>query len=157
MEMPPYKKPSLKNLLVKTWSRTKDFVFIAFPIIIVGSLVIEALSLSGVLAYTAEVAGPLMSGWLGLPAVAAIPLIFGILRKELTLILLSSLISLQSLSSVQMVVFSLVIMIYIPCLATIAAFKREFGWRKTIIVTFVDIALALVVGGIAYRLLSMFA
>jgi ferrous iron transport protein B len=157
MEMPPYKKPSLKNLLVKTWSRTKDFVFIAFPIIIVGSLVIEALSLSGVLAYTAEVAGPLMSGWLGLPAVAAIPLIFGILRKELTLILLSSLISLQSLSSVQMVVFSLVIMIYIPCLATVAAFKREFGWRKTIVVTFVDIALALVVGGIAYRLLSMFA
>jgi ferrous iron transport protein B len=157
MEMPPYKKPSLKNLLVKTWSRTKDFVFIAFPIIIVGSLVIEALSLSGIVAYTAEAAGPLMSGWLGLPAVAAIPLIFGILRKELTLILLSSLIPLQSLNSVQMVVFSLVIMIYIPCLATVAAFKREFGWRKTTIVTFVDIALALVVGGIAYRLLSMFA
>ena len=43
MEMPPYKKPALKNVLMKTWSRTKDFVYIAFPIIVAGSLTIEAL------------------------------------------------------------------------------------------------------------------
>ena len=155
MEMPSYKKPSLRNIALKTWSRTKDFVYIAFPIIIAGSLVIEALVLSGFINYIAEAATPLVSGWLGLPPKAGIPLIFGVLRKELTLILLSELIPLTTLSNIQMIVFALVTMIYIPCLATIAACIREFGWKKALAITVIDIALALLLGGIAYRLLSL--
>ena len=155
MEMPSYKKPSLKNITLKTWSRTKDFVFIAFPIIIAGSITIEALSLSGLMNYVVEAASPLMSGWLGLPSAAGVPLIFGILRKELTLILLSEVIPLRTLSNVQMIVFTLVTMIYIPCLATIAACMREFGWKKALAITVIDIALALFLGGIAYRVLSL--
>jgi ferrous iron transport protein B len=155
MEMPSYKKPSFRNIALKTWSRTRDFVFMAFPIIIAGSIAIEALSLSGLMDYVVEAASPLMSGWLGLPPVTSIPLIFGILRKELTLILLSELVPLRTLSNIQMIVFALVIMIYIPCLATIAACIREFGWRKALAITITDIALALFLGGIAYRLLSL--
>jgi len=155
MEMPSYKKPSLRNITLKTWSRTRDFVFIAFPIIIAGSVVIEALSLSGLMNYVVEAASPLTSGWLGLPPAAGIPLIFGVLRKELTLILLSELIPLRTLSNIQMIVFTLVTMIYIPCLATIAACIREFGWKKAAAITVIDIALALFLGGIAYRLLSL--
>ena len=155
MEMPSYKKPSLRNITLKTWSRTKDFVYIAFPIIIAGSLVIEALALSGFINYIVEAATPLVGGWLGLPPKAGIPLIFGILRKELTLILLSELIPLRTLSDMQMIVFALVTMIYIPCLATIAACIREFGWKKALAITVVDIALALFLGGVAYRLLSL--
>jgi ferrous iron transport protein B len=155
MEMPPYKKPSIKSVAMKTWSRTKDFVYMAFPIIIIGSIILEALYLSGFINYFVEAASPLVTGWLGLPAVAGMPLIFGILRKELTLIFLSELIPLQSLTAVQMIVFSLVVMIYIPCLATIAACKREFGWRKALAITLIDISLALFLGGLAYRILSL--
>jgi ferrous iron transport protein B len=160
MEMPQYKKPSAKSVLVKTWSRTKDFVYIAFPIIIVGSLTIVALDILGIMNYIVGGTAPLINGWLGLPAVASIPLIFGVLRKELALILLENVLlqqgmMLQDLTAVQMIVFSLVIMIYIPCLATIAACKREFGWRKALAITVIDIALAFFLGGIAYRLLSL--
>lgn len=155
MEMPPYKKPSIKNILMKTWSRTKDFIYIAFPIIVAGSVIITALDLSGFMDYMVDAASPLVSGWLGLPAVTGIPLIFGILRKELTLILLSELIPLESLSHIQMIVFSLVTMIYIPCIATIAACVREFGWRKALAITVIDIVLALFLGGLAYRLLPL--
>jgi len=154
MEMPAYKKPVIKNVLMKTWARTKDFVYIAFPIIIAGSLTISALSISGTMSYVVNAASPLIEGWLGLPKETGIPLIFGILRKELTLILLSQLIPLTSLKSVEMIVFSLVTMIYIPCIATIAACIKELGWRKALTITLVDIALALLLGGIAYRILS---
>jgi len=157
MEMPPYRRPPAKNVLVKTWGRTKDFVYIAFPIIIAGSVAIEALALSGFMSYVVEAANPLTGGWLGLPPETGIPLIFGILRKELTLILLSELIPLASLTPIQMIVFSLVTMIYIPCIATIAACVREFGWRKALAITVIDIALALLLGGLAYRLLSLMA
>lgn len=160
MEMPPYKKPSIKNILMKTWSRTKDFIYMAFPIIIVGSVIIEALALSGFMNYVVEAASPLINGWLGLPPVTSIPLIFGILRKELALILLGNVLSqqgmiLRDLTNIQMIVFSLVTMLYIPCIATIAVFIREFGWRKALAVTIIDITLALFLGGLAYRLLLL--
>jgi ferrous iron transport protein B len=160
VEMPSYKVPSVRNIVMKTWSRTRDFVYIAFPIIIVGSLVIVALDVSGVMNYIAAAASPLMTDWLGLPPVTSIPLVFGILRKELALILLQDALLqqgmvLQNLTAVQMIVFALVTMIYIPCLATIAACKREFGWRKALGITVIDIALALFIGGLAYRILSL--
>jgi len=155
MEMPPYKKPQTKNIIIKTWARTKDFVFMAFPIIIIGSIAIEALAISGLMNYIVEGAAPIVNGWLGLPAVSGIPLIFGILRKELTLILLSGLIPLESLTAVQMIVFALVIMIYIPCIATFAACVREFGWKKALAIAVIDIGFAVFLGGIAYRLLSL--
>jgi len=141
---------------MKTWSRTKDFVYIAFPIIVVGSLTIEALSISGFLNYFVEAAAPFINGWLGLPPKTGIPLIFGILRKELTLILLSELMPLNSLTNIQMIVFSLVTMIYIPCIATVAVLVREFGWKKALAITIIDIGLALLLGGLAYRILSIF-
>jgi ferrous iron transport protein B len=161
MEMPNYKRPSAKTTLIKTWSRTKDFVYVAFPIMIVGSLAVEAFALSGLMPSFVTAVSPLMTWWLGLPAVAAIPLIFGILRKELTLVLLATTLAsvgltLTSLSPVQMVVFALVVMIYIPCLATIAACKKEFGWKKALGMASIDIALALLIGGVAFRILSLF-
>jgi ferrous iron transport protein B len=156
MEMPSYKKPQAKNVLIKTWSRTKDFVYIAFPLIIAGSVVLTALSTAGFLATIANAISPLTSGWLGLPVETGIPLLFGVLRKELTLVLLSELLPLGSLTHVQMIVFALVTIIYIPCVATVAALFREFGWRRAMTMIVIDIALAIVLGGIAFRLLSLF-
>ena len=129
MEMPSYKKPSPKNVLLKTWSRTKDFIYIAFPLIIIGSIVLEVLTVTGLMQPIADLMSPITTSWLGLPSISGIALTFGIFRKELTLILLSELISPktlpEALTTTQMLVFSLVTMIYIPCIATIAAMIRE--------------------------------
>ncbi|MEM2463528.1 MAG: ferrous iron transport protein B [Candidatus Bathyarchaeia archaeon] len=155
MEMPPYKRPTIKNVLTKTWSRTKDFVYIAFPIIVAGSLAITILDETGFIGYVTAGMKPITSGWLGLPEAAGVPLIFGVLRKELALILLSELLPLETLSVAQMIVFALVTMLYIPCVATIAALVKEFRWKKAIAITMVDVAVALLIGGLAYRLLLL--
>ncbi|MCX8178128.1 MAG: ferrous iron transport protein B [Candidatus Bathyarchaeota archaeon] len=154
MEVPHYKKPSLRVVISKTWFRTKEFVYIAFPIIVAGSLAITAMDLTGFIEILTSNMKPLIEGWLGLPANAGVPLIFGVLRKELTLILLSELIPLESLTAMQMIVFTLITMIYIPCVATIAALIKEFGWMKALTIAIVNVALALLIGGIAYRVLT---
>jgi len=160
MEMPPYKMPSIKVVLTKTWHRSKDFVYIAFPLIITGSLLIEVFRIFGLLNLIGIVMAPVVTGWLGLPDITSIPLVFGILRRELTLILLADIAGTVNfdliLTPVQMIVFAIVTMIYIPCIATIGALLREFGWKRTVIIVVVDIALALILGGIAFRLLSLF-
>ena len=158
MEMPPYRMPAVKSVLKKTWARTKDFVYVAFPFIVGGSVVLQFLSVTGLISTVADFMSPLTTSWLGLPSIAGIPLVFGVLRKELTLVLLADLAGTFDFSSiltpVQMIVFAIVTMIYIPCVATIAALAREFGAKRAAAVAVLDSILAILVGGLAYHILS---
>jgi ferrous iron transport protein B len=159
MEMADYKMPQLKTVLKETWFRLTEFIKIAFPLIIVGSLVIKAADVFGLLNPVANLLSPITVAWLGLPVVTGVTLIFGVLRKELSLILLAALLApagLQSLTPVQMVVFTLVAMFYIPCVATISVLVREFGRKKALYMTLFEVAFAIILGGVALRLLTLF-
>ena len=157
MEMPPYRVPSVKVTAQRTWFRVKDFVYEAFPIIVVGNMVIILASMVGLLGVVERAMSPIMDLWLGLPTATGVVLIFGVLRKELTLILLASLMGTTNfadiLSPTQMFVFAFVVMIYIPCIATIAVLVKEFGYKRAAIITASEIALAIFLGGIIYRIL----
>jgi ferrous iron transport protein B len=122
-------------------------------------VVIEFLRVFNFLDYVTQALTPLTVTWLGLPAFTAILLIFGILRKEANLALLISLAGGASIASIisplQMVVFAIVIMLYIPCISTIAALWKETGFKLTLAMVLAEIILALLVGGLAFRLLSL--
>jgi len=46
-------------------------------------------------------------------------------------------------------------MLYIPCIATIAALVREFGWKKALLITVFEIIFAISLGGVALRVLTL--
>jgi ferrous iron transport protein B len=123
-------------------------------------MVIEALRVYGILDHITSAMTPLTVTWLGLPAFTGVLLIFGILRKEANLALLISFAGGASIASIisplQMVVFSLVILLYIPCISTIAVLVRETGVKMTAIMVIAEISLAIVIGGLAFRLLGLF-
>jgi ferrous iron transport protein B len=158
MEMPDYKMPHMKTVLKQTWLRSKDFVTMAFPIIIVGSFVLKLIDVIGLTGPLSVILSPVIVGWLGLPAITGIVLVFGVLRKELTLIMLVALLGTTNLALVltplQMIVFTIVVMLYIPCIATITALAKEFGWKKASLISVFEVAFAIVIGGIALRLLA---
>jgi ferrous iron transport protein B len=159
MEMGDYRWSDPKTVLKQTWFRLAEFLKIALPLIIVGSLAIKLGEIFGLLEPMTAALSPVTVGWLGLPAITGITLIFGILRKELMLIMLATLIGTanfaMALTPVQMVVFTLVAMFYIPCIATISALVKEFGWGKAAFITLFEIAFAIVLGGVAFRLLGL--
>jgi ferrous iron transport protein B len=159
MEMGDYRMPQLKTVLKETGFRVVEFVKIAFPLIVVGSLAIKVAEVAGLLSPIAELLSPITVAWLGLPVITGITLIFGVVRKELSLIMLATLLGTtnfaQVLTPVQMIVFTLVAMFYIPCIATISALVKEFGWKKALFVTLFEIAFAIILGGVALRLLSL--
>jgi len=159
MEMHDYRWPHMKTILKQTWFRVAEFIKIAFPLIIVGSLALKLAEVSGLLEPLAAVLSPVTVVWLGLPAITGITLIFGVLRKELSLVMLAALLGTTNfalvLTPVQMIVFTLVAMLYIPCIATIAALVREFGWKKSLFITVFEIAFAILIGGVAFRLLPL--
>jgi ferrous iron transport protein B len=157
MEMFPFRMPSLRTIGIKTWFRFKDFIFVAAPIVLIGSLALGALYETGWIWKLTGPLAPVMQGWLGLPAVAGLTLIFAVLRKELALQLLVTLAIvrygpeaknlLHFMAAPQLFVYALVNTIYIPCIATIAVLGKELGWKRAAAIVAFTIALALTVGG----------
>jgi len=156
MEMPPYRVPSLPVVIKQTWARTKSLIYLVFPIYIVGSSLLQILHSSSLIQPLADAISPLTVNWLGLPALVGVLLIFGIVRKELTIVMLGTLFGTLNFASVltpvQMLVLALVTMLYIPCASTILALGKEFGWKKAMYVTLFEIVFAILIGGIASRL-----
>jgi len=134
LEIPSYHTPSLKVVLAKTWLRMKEFIFVAWPLLIVGSTILSLLQYYKTDMLINNFFSPL-SSLLGLPLVVGTTLIFGILRKELSMLMLIQAIGTSNVAAVmsttQIMTFTIFIIFYIPCVATIAVLWREIGTKRT--------------------------
>jgi ferrous iron transport protein B len=159
MEMPKYHVPSAKVVLKQTWARTKSLLWVVFPAYIIGSAALQAVYAAGWLNPVNDLLSPITVTWLGLPSAVGILLIFGLVRKELTILMLAVVFQTTNfaavLSSVQLIVLALVTMIYIPCLAVILCLAKEFGWKKTASITVFEVVFSIFLGGVAFRLLDL--
>ena len=144
IEVPNLLIPTAKSYGRKLLTRMKHFLKDAqFPMMI--AIAIAALlAESGILAIIANVAQPLVSGWLGLPAEAVTALILGIVRREMSVAPLLAL----DLTPLQAFVGGAVSLLYLPCLSVFAILAKEFKAKVAIAFTLSTIGLALLVGGI---------
>ena len=158
MPMPDYKTPNLKSILYQTWNALKEFIYIAAPIVIISGIVIQAINLAGWMPAISSLLSPVTVNWLGLPAITGILLIFGILRKELILVMLAAYLGTtefaEVLTSQQMITLAVVSMFYVPCVATISVLWKEFGWKKALAVCIIEIVFAILLAGIVNRVLN---
>ena len=138
LEIPPYRWPSFQVVRKKTWFRIKEFIIVAWPILILGSIVLGLLEYFQLDKLINQGLSPLTI-LLGLPAVVGTTLIFGVLRKELSLIMLTQAIGttqiLSVLSTTQVLTFTIFITFYIPCIATMAVLAKELNrfWMTAVI------------------------
>ena len=132
LEVPTYKIPSLKITFKKLLFQIEEFVFYAWPILIAGSIFLGILQATGINYYTNIIFAPLMKA-LSLPPNLGITLVFGFLRKELTLVMAAGALGVEVtrlntiLSVKQILVFTTFVTFYIPCLSSVATQWREFG------------------------------
>jgi len=152
LEIPSYKVPSIRVIGAKMWLRIREFLRYALPILVAGSVVMSLLEYFDISRYLNAAALPVT--WsLGLPMALGVPLIFGVFRKELALVMLFAALGTTQVASVlttgQMFVFALFSVFYIPCIATIAVLRREFGGLRTAAIVGATTGIALVVGLIA--------
>lgn len=159
LEIPSYKVPSLRVIGAKMWMRIRGFLRYAMPILVLGSVVLSLLEHFDISRYLNALVLPIT--WsLGLPLAVGVPLIFGIFRKELSLVMLISALGTLELATVlssgQMFVFALFTLFYIPCIATIAVLHREFRTMRTATVIVATTGIALIVGLIARGIWALF-
>jgi ferrous iron transport protein B len=155
MEIPVYHLPSIRTTLAKSWYRIREFIVIAWPMLIVGSVILSMMEFWGMDRLINAMFWPI-TYVLGLPEAVGTTLIFGVLRKELSMIMLIQALEtphvLTVISKVQVLVFTVFVVFYIPCLATIAILWREIGSKRalfTVLFTFIlAIGLALATRGV---------
>jgi ferrous iron transport protein B len=150
LEIPSLKAPRPISILRKTWLQVHSFVKFAWPILIGGSLVLSLLSYFRADGWINDVLAPLVVNGLGLPRELGVTLVFGFLRKELSLIMMLQALGVdyQSLMTVvsreQIIVFTAFISFFIPCLSTFAILWKEIGRRWAFISAGLSVGVALV-------------
>ncbi len=158
MEIPSYKLPSLKITFDKTWLQVKNFIYLAWPLLIAGSVVLGIIQYLNIDSLINTVFSPLVHTLLGLPREVGTTLIFGVLRKELTLVMLAQALGAEMgrlnevLTREQIVVFTMFVTFYIPCISTIGIIWREYGKK----IMLYSILLGLVVAtltGLIFRII----
>ncbi len=147
-----YRVPTLKTVTQKAWFRAREFVVEAWPILIVGSIILSILNYYDLARIINLLVLPI-TWFLGLPYEVGVPLIFGILRKELSLIMLRQALNVtnfsQGLTEIQMITFTVFVVFYIPCLATLAMLKRELGKRDMLTIAGLTVLIAVIAATVA--------
>ena len=143
LEIPPYRMPTVRMILNKTWMRIRWFLREAIPFLFLGVLMVNVLYTIGFIEWIGHLFAPLMEGWLAIPKEAVAALLVGFFRKDLAVGMLLPL----GLNAEQMVVATTVLSLYFPCVATFAVLLKELGIKDTIKSTMLMVATALLVGG----------
>jgi len=143
-EIPPYRIPYWNALAKKLWMRVRSFVTEAVPFVLLGVLVVNILYALRIIEFLGKVTAPVVTGLLGLPKEAVGALIIGFLRKDVAIGMLAPL----GLSLSQLVVASVVLAMYFPCVATFAILVKELGAKDMLKSAGIMVASALVVGSL---------
>ncbi len=146
LEIPPYQAPPWRNTFNKSWCRIREFLIVAWPFLIGGSVFLALLEWGKIDILINRLLFPL-TYLLGLPEPVGTTLIFGLLRKELSMIMLTQALGTSEILTVmtktQILVFTIFVIFYIPCLATIAALQKEIGRKGTLMAVGLNLFLAL--------------
>ena len=144
VEIPPYRFPYIPGLLKKVWMRIHWFIKEAVPFVMLGVLVVNILYFSGIIQFIGNLAAPVVKGIFGLPKDAVGALVIGFLRKDVAVGMLIPL----GLSKSQMIVSSVVLTMYFPCIATFAVLLKELGIKDMLKSAGIMILSTIIVGGI---------
>lgn len=175
MELPSYRLPAVKSVMQKMWERAMDFIKRAFTVIFIATIIIWALQSfdfgfnivtdtgNSMMASIGKLIAPVFAPLGFADWKAATALITGLTAKEAVVstfaILLgandsSSLVPLLSqlftpLSAFSFLTFTL---LYMPCVAAMAAVKREMGgWRSAALVMVFQTVTAWIVAFVVYQ------
>jgi len=157
-EIPAYALPKIRPVLHATWQRTSDILTIVTPLLVGGSIVLALLHHVGADAWINQMLTPVTVWALGLPVVLGVPILFGVLRKELSLLMIYQALGTFEVGNlldwVQISTFLVFLMFYVPCISTFAVMLKVIGRRDALFSLALSIGVALIVSLVVRVLLE---
>lgn len=152
MELPPLRLPTFTNVMVKTYTRMEWYLREVFPVFIIASVVIWFGQITGLFSLAVSAIVPLVR-WMGLPDKTAVSFLFGFFRRDYGAAGLYDMRA--SLNSVQLLVATTTITLFVPCIAQFSVTLKERGWKTALAITAFIFPFAFIVGGALNWLLTV--
>jgi ferrous iron transport protein B len=171
MELPPYRLPTITGVLAHTWERGWAFLSRAGTIIFCAVVVIWLLNYLDILENIGRAVAPVFAPTGFGQWQAAIAMIFGVLAKETVVGTFGTLFAgaesaggFGQVLSAQLgwtplvaFAFMTMILLYIPCVATLGIIKKETGsWKWTLFTIAYTLVLGWVAATLIYQIGSLF-
>jgi len=147
LELPPIRRPQLRNVVLKTSARLEWYLQEAVPLFALGTLVLFTLDGTGALEAIRRAGEPVVVHLLGLPREAAEAFLIGFLRRDFGATRLFQMATDGALTHAQTVVAMVTVTLFVPCIANAFMIWKERGWRVALAVVAIVFALAFLVGG----------
>lgn len=144
LEIPPYRVPSLVSVLMKLYVRVKSFLMEAVPFVMLGVMIVSVLYATGIVDFLGKLFEPLVKYVWGLPPEAVTALVVGFLRKDVAVGMLVPL----SLTVPQLVIASVILVMYFPCVATFSVLIKELGLKGMLKASLIMMVSTLITGGL---------
>jgi ferrous iron transport protein B len=140
IEVPPYRLPSFKNLILKLKFQMQGFLKEALPVVLFSVLFFDILYHFHIFDYLSKITNPIIVDLWGLPEKSVVPILLGIIRKDVAVGMLGTL----SLTTKQLIIGSIALSMFFPCLATFVILFKELGVKyafKSVLVMLVSVTL----------------
>jgi len=152
VEIPPYRLPYLIGLSKKVWMRLVWFIKEAVPYVLLGVLIVNILYSLDIIDFLGRVAEPIISGVFGLRKETVVALVIGFLRKDVAVGMLAPL----SLTLKELIIASVILAMYFPCVATFAVLVKELGIKDMLKSALIMVISTFLVAGILNVVLGLF-
>jgi len=154
MELPPMRVPSLKNVWSKTVSRMGWYFLEILPLFIIASVLIWIGQLTGIFPLLIDSLHPVVRA-LGLPQKTAVSFLFGFFRRDYGAAGLYELQREGLMNGAQLLVATVTLTLFLPCIAQFLIMKKERGWKVTLIMSGIIFLLAFSVGFVLHWVLLL--
>ena len=154
IELPPLRVPQFKNILIKTGIRIQWYLKEAVPLFMLGAILLFFLHLFGVLTWIEKISSPVVVHFLGLPHQVTESFIIGFLRRDYGAAGLLLLAQHGQLNMRQIIVSTVAITLFIPCIAQFLVTIKEQGVAIALIILGFVIGYAIIFSGILNSILT---
>jgi len=160
IDLPPLRMPMLFNTFHKTLFRVINFFTEALPLFAGTSVLITILNKFGFLIWLQKALSPIVVNILHLPAEFSDIFVMGLIRRDFASIGLLGMAGLENhtriLSDMQIIVASVVVTLFVPCLATLIVIYKERGYKEATILWVGTFIISIAVGAFLTNTLPLF-
>ncbi len=155
IDLPPIRIPLFKNIVEKTFFRVWNFLSEAVPLFIISSVMISVLNFVGFLKWLQQALAPVVVNLLHLPAQFSDVFVMGLIRRDFASVGLLGMAGLEAsartLSDLQILTASIVVTLFVPCIAALIVIFKERGIKEAVILWLSTFTISVAAGAVVAR------
>ena len=150
IDLPPLRLPRISNVFYKAKTKVVFFMAEAIPAFFLAAFIVSVMQVMGLLNKVIDLFKPISKNLLHLPEEVSISFILGMVRRDFGAFGLTEL----PMTPAQVTVASVVLTLFVPCIATVAVMAKEQNWKVAVGIWVSSMVLAISIGSILARILG---